>query len=145
MIAFDLECSNGHVFECWFKDGQSYDEQREKGFIECPVCNDKSVSKIPSSFSIARSFPFEKQPKPKQENLQVDIEALGKKIYNFIEKNFDDVGCNFAKEALKIHYGVTEPRHIRGVSTDAEEEMLKSEGIKFFKVSIPQKPDTSET
>ena len=44
------------------------------------------------------------------ENLRVE---MGKSGREFVEKNFDDVGCDFAKEALKIHYGATEPRNIR--------------------------------
>jgi hypothetical protein len=70
------------------------------------------------------------------------MEKIGEKISDFVEKNFDDVGCNFAKEALKIHYGVTEPRNIRGVSTDKEEKTLKEEGIQFFKVPISSPPET---
>ena len=46
------------------------------------------------------------------------------------------------KEALKIHYGATEPRNIRGVSTPAEEEILKEEGIEFFKIPTTLPPDT---
>ena len=64
------------------------------------------------------------------------------KIVDFVQKNFDDVGCNFAKEALKIHYGAVEPRNIRGVSTKEEEKTLEEEGIEFFKVPMPTTPDT---
>jgi len=42
MIAYDLQCANGHAFEGWFEDGQSYDEQKRNGLISCPVCNDTS-------------------------------------------------------------------------------------------------------
>ncbi|MBW2106689.1 MAG: DUF1178 family protein [Deltaproteobacteria bacterium] len=52
----------------------------------------------------------------------------------YIKNNFDDVGTDFAKEALKIHYGVAEKRNIRGSATVVEEEILKEEGIKFIKV-----------
>ena len=54
----------------------------------------------------------------------------------FVEKNFEDVGADFTKEALKIHYGVTEPRNIRGVSTPEEEKTLKEEGIEFLKIPV---------
>ena len=64
------------------------------------------------------------------------------KIVDFVQKNFDDVGCNFAKEALKIHYGAVEPRNIRGVSTKEEEKTMKEEGIEFFKIPMPTPPDT---
>jgi hypothetical protein len=59
-----------------------------------------------------------------------------------VHKNFDDVGSEFAKEALKIHYGVAEPRNIRGVSTPEEEKTLDKEGIEYFKIPMPSSPDT---
>ncbi len=71
-----------------------------------------------------------------------NLKQVGKEIVDFVEKNFDDVGCDFAKEALKIHYGVEEPRNIRGVSTKEEEKMLKEEGIDFLKIPMPAPPDT---
>jgi hypothetical protein len=52
------------------------------------------------------------------------------------------VGCDFAKEALKIHYGAAEPRNIRGVSTKEEEKTLTDEGIQFIKIPMPARPDT---
>ena len=48
------------------------------------------------------------------------------------------MGPQFAKEALKIHYGASEARNIRGVSTSEEEKMLQEEGVDFFKVGTPQ-------
>ena len=59
MIAYDLQCANGHAFEGWFEDGQAYEKQDKKGLIACPVCNDTSVSRIPSTFAI-KSSPSEK-------------------------------------------------------------------------------------
>jgi len=51
------------------------------------------------------------------------------------------VGHNFAKEALKIHYGLAEEREIRGVATEAEEELLRTEGVSFVKVPVPCQPE----
>jgi len=137
MIAYDLKCTNGHTFEGWFEDGLAYEVQKTKGLIGCPVCDDISVSKIPSTFAIKSSH-LTKKPASQQ----VDLEKLGKKIVDFVEKNFDDVGCDFAKEALKIHYGVSDARNIRGSSTEQEEKTLKEEGIQFFKLPMPASPDT---
>ena len=64
------------------------------------------------------------------------------KIVEFVENNFDDVGCDFAKEALKMHYGAAEPRNIRGISTKEEEETLQNEGVQFFKFPKPEPLDT---
>ena len=95
------------------------------------------MSRIPSTFAIKSS------PIPKKISLQEeDLKKVGKQIVDYVEKNFDDVGCDFAKEALKIHYGVEEPRNIRGVSTKEEEKMLKEEGIDFVKIPMPTTPDT---
>jgi hypothetical protein len=137
MIVFDLQCANGHTFEGWFEDGQAYQKQRKKGQIACPVCDDTSVSKIPSSFAVKAS-----QTTPDSYGHDAELLKIGKKMVDYVKKNFDDVGCDFAKEALKIHYGVSEPRNIRGVSTDQEEKTLKDEGIKFFKIPMPATPDT---
>lgn len=137
MIAFDLQCENGHTFEGWFQDNAAYTKQKQGGLIACPVCNDTSVSKIPSTFAIKSAHPSRILPKDPSE-----LANLGRRIVNYVERNFDDVGCDFAKEALKIHYGAAEPRNIRGFSTSNEEKTLKEEGVQFFKIPIP--PSSSE-
>jgi hypothetical protein len=137
MIAYDIQCVNGHAFEGWFEDNEAYKDQKKKKLIACPVCNTTQVSRIPSTFAI-KSSPIPKNVSPEEENLK----RVGKEIVDFVHKNFDDVGCDFAKEALKIHYGVEEPRNIRGVSTKEEEKILKEEGIDFLKIPMPVPPDT---
>jgi len=52
------------------------------------------------------------------------------------------VGCKFTTEALKMHYGVSELKNIRGTSTEKEEKILKDEGINFFKIPMPTDPNT---
>lgn len=143
MIVFDLQCSNEHCFEGWFDDRQSFEQQKEQGLIECPICSDRLVSLSPSTFGIRSSAGGNQLPAQRQlsENMP-DLAAIGKKVAEFVEKNFDDVGCNFAKEALKIHYGAAEPRNIRGVSSAEEEKTLRKEGVSFVKVpmSVPSNP-----
>ncbi|MBM4306903.1 MAG: DUF1178 family protein, partial [Deltaproteobacteria bacterium] len=55
MIAYDLICSNGHLFECWFKDSASFEEQQSAGIINCPICDDTQVVKTFSPFMIKKS------------------------------------------------------------------------------------------
>ncbi len=129
MIIFDLKCSNGHVFEGWFEDAKAFEKQCRENLVTCPVCEDTDISKIFSPFAIKSSPGFQDSTPPLKE-----MEQMGEKIAEFVEKHFDNVGCNFASEALKIHYGVIEPRNIRGVSTEQEEKTLKEEGIEFFKI-----------
>jgi hypothetical protein len=129
MIVFDLKCLQGHKFEGWFDDGKAYEDQKARGLLTCPVCCDADISKIPTAFSIKASHP-EKTISLQQKELA----KLENKIVAIIEKNFDNVGSQFATEALKIHYGVTAPRNIRGTSTQEEEKTLKEEGIAFIKI-----------
>ncbi len=136
MIAYDLVCQNGHTFEGWFEDARTYEKQKKKGLLTCPVCNGPGVTRRPSTFAI-KSRPAAKAPQPDS----ADLQALGRQIYDFVDKNFDNVGSDFAKEALKIHYGAAEPRNIRGVSTKQEEKTLKEEGVDFVKLPLPASPE----
>jgi hypothetical protein len=139
MIAYDLRCDKGHRFEGWFEDSAEFDRQNEQGAIACPICDDTTIFKIPSTFSIkgtSAALPVKLRRKS-------DLAALGQQIVNYMENHFDNVGADFAEEALKIHYGAAEPRNIRGVSTATEEATLKAEGITFFKFPFPR--DSSET
>jgi len=139
MIAFDLKCKNNHTFEGWFDDNEALEQQQKDGLLECPICNTKQVVKIFSSFAIKGStLPSADQPS------QVDFAELGRQIIEYVKDNTDDVGSDFTKEALKIHYGVSKPRSIRGVSTPNEEKILKEEGIDFLKVPIPVLPSESD-
>jgi hypothetical protein len=136
MIAYDLICQKGHTFEGWFEDARAYEKQKKKGLLTCPICNDAGVSRRPSTFAI-KSRPAAEVPRPNG----VDLKTLGRQIYDFVDKNFDNVGSDFAKEALKIHYGAAEPRNIRGVSTKQEEKTLKEEGVEFVKLPLPAQPE----
>ena len=142
MIAFDLQCPKGHVFEGWFENGDAFEKQKKKGMVTCPVCNDASITKALTSFGILKSSTTGKPAAlDEQQRALIDI---GKKIVDFVEKNFDNVGADFTKEALKMHYGVTEPRNIRGVSSQEEEKILKEEGIEFFKMPMPKEKEEPE-
>jgi len=130
MIVFDLNCSNGHSFEGWFKDLESFNEQNSKGMITCPFCKSTSINRVLSPVAIKSSQGEEKKPP----EIKPDYQKLANGVMEYIKNNFDDVGTDFTKEALKMHYGVAEKRNIRGSATEGEEETLRDEGIKYIKV-----------
>jgi len=138
MIAYDLQCSQGHVFEGWFEDDRTYKSQKRRGLLTCPVCNETEVNRVPSTFAIKSAG----GTSGGAATAQVNLDQIGKKMVDFVENNFDNVGCDFAKEALKIHYGAAEPRSIRGTSTPEEEKTLKEEGIDFIKIPLPQQQES---
>jgi hypothetical protein len=131
MIAFDLFCSNGHKFECWFKDSASFEEQKEAGILTCPICDDNQIGKAFSPFAIKKGG--------EKVNEGVDPHQALQLIHDYLEKHFEDVGADFYKEALKIHYGEKEKKNIKGTATTEEEVILKEEGVPFFKVPIIKK------
>ena len=142
VIAFDLQCANGHLFEGWFEDSHAYQQQQECGLISCPICCDTGVRKVPSTFAIRSSGTTAKQQGDNAVDDQLKAAEIGRKLAEFVENNFDDVGADFSREALKIHYGISEPRSIRGVSTQEEEKTLEAEGVQFFKIPLPAQRDS---
>jgi len=147
MIAYDLLCSNGHLFECWFKDSASFEEQKSSGIINCPICDDNDVEKVFSPFAIRKNGEKKKEEKKKEEKKKEEINPASpyqalRLINEYLDKHFEDVGADFAKEALKIHWGEAEKRNIRGLSTPQEETLLKEEGVPFIKVPILKRLDS---
>lgn len=135
MIVYDLQCANDHRFEGWFEDENAYKEQGKKALIACPICHVSAVTRIPSTFGIKSASRSSAASVPL--STDKEVAEFGRLMTEYIEKNFDNVGCDFTKEALKIHYGVVEPRNIRGTSSPEEEKVLKEEGIEFVKIPIP--------
>ena len=139
MIIFDLECDEKHNFEGWFKNTEEFNRQLNDGLLTCPVCNSKHIHKIPSATNFIHSKPKKLvvEPAPEKQALS-DSQSMAKahadfavlkKLTEFVEKNFDDVGEKFTDEAKRIHYGEAESRNIRGTASPEEVIELKEEGI----------------
>jgi hypothetical protein len=75
----------------------------------------------------------------------LDAQIVARAVTDYMKKNFENVGSDFTKEALKIHYGVCEPRNIRGVSTPAEEETLRKEGVEFYKLPMTSQDSDNDS
>jgi len=133
MIAFDLQCSKGHIFEGWFDNLDSYEKQNARKMVSCPHCNDTKIRKVLSPITAIKAV-SETNPTPNEKN--IDYKKLAKEMINYINRDFEDLGTDFAKEALKIHYGVSKERNIRGSATESEENTLKEEGIQFLKIPM---------
>ena len=142
MVVYDLSCSRGHRFEGWFTDLKDLSGQLTRRLLVCPICGDERISRRPSTFGLVKTgrpeTPANDKPAPAAPPLAATLEMFQKwaEFSQRLEREFDDVGQRFADEALKMHYGVTKRRSIRGLSTESQEEMLKKEGISFFKVPV---------
>jgi hypothetical protein len=140
MIVFDLRCINDHTFEGWFESSTAFEDQKHRNLLTCPICGSREVDKALSPVAIRNS-----KRKDASESSGEDHPGSGylngeaiRAFYKFLDTHFENVGADFAKEALKIHYNVSEKRNIKGTSTADEEELLRREGVNFIKVPMPR-------
>ena len=133
MIVFDLTCPEEHVFEAWFKDSKTFERQRKKGQVACPVCADTQVEKALMAPNISTSGKRGVRPGEKTAAATQAMQVLSQ-MRAHVEQNCDYVGKEFAEEARKIHFGETEKRDIYGEATRTEAESLKEDGVEFGEI-----------
>ena len=140
MKVLNLRCANGHAFEGWFASEDDFLDQNGRSLIECPLCADRTVTRMPSAprlnLSGAREPPVA-QPKPADPQ-PADLQAVWMQAVRHLMANTEDVGTGFAEEARRIHYGETPQRGIRGQTTDEERRALDEEGIEVMSIPVPQ-------
>jgi hypothetical protein len=147
MKVLDLRCANGHGFEGWFASEDDFLDQNGRGLIECPLCSDRVVSRLPSAprlnLSGARA-PAPDSPvapasgdAPPDVQSQPDLQALWMQAVRHALANTVDVGERFAEEARRMHYGEADTRGIRGVTSRDERDALREEGIEVMSLPIP--------
>jgi hypothetical protein len=142
MIVFDLACVCGYTFEGWFQDRGDFVSQQKASLLVCPECGSRDIRKILSPTRFQSSNSAVPPPVIERSSSPVspaDADKALETLQKFIEENFEDVGADLAKESLKVHYGVAEPRNLRGVTTDSEEKKLQEEGINLLKIPLPVK------
>jgi hypothetical protein len=150
MKVFNLRCAHDHHFEGWFASEAAFVEQAERALVECPLCGDKQVVRMPSAprLNLSGAREPQRQPQPAQPQQQAgpaakpaedqSIEAMWLKAVQHVMKTTEDVGARFPEEARRIHYGETEARGIRGQATPQEREALAEEGIEVMQLPVPK-------
>jgi len=139
MKVLNLQCAHKHGFEGWFGSEDEFQGQLERGLVECPICGDTGISKLPSAprLNLGASEPV----KPKQEVMATadpSMQAKWLQMVRHVLANTEDVGERFAEEARRIHYGESEERNIRGQASPEETESLLEEGIGVLPLPIPK-------
>lgn len=156
MKVLSLRCQHGHPFEGWFGSEDDYLAQSGRGQIECPLCGDAQITRLPTAARLNRSSPRSLRSPAEAETREVDqrqpaaggaatvsshtpsVEALWMHAVRQVMANTDDVGERFADEARRIHYGETPQRGIRGQATPAQTEALREEGIEVHALPMPK-------
>ena len=141
MKVLNLQCAHGHGFEGWFGSEDEFQDQLGRGLVECPLCGDVQVAKMPSAprLNLGAAAPVAEAPKQQVMNApDARMQAAWLQMVRHVLANTEDVGEKFAEEARKIHYGETEDRNIRGQASREETESLLEEGIAVLPLPVPK-------
>jgi hypothetical protein len=139
MKVFNLRCAHDHHFEGWFASEQAFTEQVDAALVECPLCGDKQVVRMPSAPRLNLSGARDSQPGPVvKPAAEPSIETMWLKAVQHVLKSTEDVGARFPEEARRIHYGESEARGIRGQATEKERASLADEGIEVMQLPMPK-------
>ena len=102
MIIYKLICKDCEIsFDSWFSSSREYEKLKKQKFINCHSCYSLNVEKTLMSPSVLRS-----KTDSKIDHLDLKYKKIKKTIsdyQNFIKKNLNYVGENFAYEARSIH------------------------------------------
>jgi len=146
MKVLNLRCANGHGFEGWFASNDDYMSQNGRGLVECPLCADKIISRMPAAPRLNLSGAREPalpeaaaSPAAATSAAQpADLQAAWLQTVRHVLANTEDVGERFAEEARRMHYGEEPARGIRGKATPDERAALQEEGIETLAIPLPQ-------
>ncbi len=166
MIKYSLVCEKSHDFESWFPNSDSFDTQVKRGFVECPFCQSRKVSKAlmapnvstsrrrkaahlrdiapPPTAEAPANIPAVSPAPPQQpvallDEKQQQVRAMIRELHSKLTENSTDVGSSFPAEARKMHDGDAAKRTIHGQATFEEAKALVEEGIPVL--PLPSLPD----
>ena len=167
MKVLNLQCSRQHSFEGWFGSEDDFQSQLTRGLIECPLCADKGIQKLPSAPRLnfgghqapdgssaspghtTASAPAAMSPQENSDGVhQNGVMGLQGGMHPSPQEAFlkalrhvlahtEDVGQQFADEARRMHYGEAEARSIRGQASARETVELMEEGIEVMPLPLP--------
>ena len=163
MKVLNLQCSHQHSFEGWFASEDDFQAQLSRGLVECPMCADKSVQKLPSAPRL--NLGGRQEPDVSGKHLSPSSAAVNAgestaarsmtavagtpsgasqaqqaaflQAVRHVLANTEDVGTRFADEARRMHYGEQEARSIRGQTSVREAAELLEEGIDVMPLPLP--------
>ena len=139
MIHFSLACSAGHKFEGWFASSESFEEQKGRHVLLCPVCGDADVDKAlmaPAVTTSRKKDAVRVAAHTTGPAVEPEMVSMLRKLRKHLTDNADYVGNRFAEEARRIHYDEVEKRGIYGEATSEEVRSLAEEGIEFHALPV---------
>jgi hypothetical protein len=145
MIKYALVCEHDHSWDAWFASISGYDDQQNRGLVECPFCASKVVRKAPMAPSIVMARPEVGQREASIEqtaeatlpviaetpdlSVPAPLRAFMEEVKKKISQSHDYVGDSFAREVRAMHDGDIEERPIYGEATPQEVKALIEDDI----------------
>tara|TARA_B100000795_G_scaffold239501_1_gene201208 strand:- start:144 stop:572 length:429 start_codon:yes stop_codon:yes gene_type:complete len=135
MIKYKLICIDCNLyFDSWFASSKEYEKLKKKNLLNCQACNSLNIEKTlmsPSVLVLKNNSKNDKKIKKYKETKKIIL-----KYQEFIKKNFDYVGENFAYEVRSVHYkNKKASKGIYGTATKEDLKELKEEGIEIESMS----------
>ena len=162
MIVYNLACEHEHLFEGWFGSPADFENQRDRGLVQCPVCGSNTVERklhaprinmgaqqsaasvakeaSEAKLSTAVTAAAETPPNAPDSGTEIDFGKLREAMATFAEnvrENTEYVGEKFAEEARAMHYGEKPHKGIRGRADKETAQELREEGITFQALPFP--------
>jgi hypothetical protein len=128
MIKYALECEHDHPFEGWFGASTDFEDQQNRGLVECPMCGSRAVRKQIMSPAVAGTKAQAEPAFVPAKGREMMQQAMGK-IRELVESHFEYVGDGFASEARAIHEGRSEERGIYGEASPQDVRSLVDDGV----------------
>jgi len=165
MKVLNLRCSRLHCFEGWFASENDFQSQLTRGLMECPVCADSEIQKMPSAprlnFGAQAAGQAElsaRDPAQPAAGSQVQLDkgegggpaavheplnrpGLAEQAAFLVALRqvmaaTEDVGRRFVEEARRMHYGEAPARSIRGQASPREALEMREEGIEVMALPL---------
>ena len=138
MKVLNLSCTHDHRFEGWFSSEADFIGQGERGLIACPICDDNTITRLPSAPRLNVSTPRgEPLVPPAADPSEAQSQRRWLQGVRELMSRTEDVGDRFPEEARRIHYGEAEERGIRGRASSEDAAALREEGIEIVAVALP--------
>jgi hypothetical protein len=132
MIVFDLHCRaancfGAETFEAWFRSNADFEEQREAGLVQCPMCQSTNVDKAPMAPRV---------PRKGSDNPLARLAAMQAEML----KDSRWVGDEFADKARAMHAGEIDREVVHGNATLDQAKSLVDDGIPVAPLPLPVRP-----
>ena len=131
MIKYKLKCNDcERDFDSWFSSSLEFEKLKKKSFLNCHFCESKNVVKNLMAPNILNQSLKTEDKISNKKKLNIKKRIL--KFQNFIKRNFEYVGDEFAFKARSLHYdNKKNHKGIYGSASKKQISDLQDEGIEI--------------